>query len=54
MHDPPQGTLDGSLAFRIERAGRLVEQQDGRVAEHGAGERYALALPARQCHAALA
>ena len=37
-----------TLALGIERAGRLVEQQDRRVAQDGAGERDALALAARQ------
>ena len=49
-----QRLLHGQLAFRIERAGRLVEQQDGRIAQDGAGERDALALAAGQRHAALA
>src|SRR6267154_1352666 len=42
------------LRFGIERARRLVEQQDRRVAQNGAGDRKALALPAREAHALLA
>ena len=38
--------LDGGLAFGIERAGGLVEQQDARIAQQCAGERHALALAA--------
>ena len=38
----------------IERRGRLVEDQDRRILEDHAGERDALALPARQLDAALA
>ena len=54
LRDALQRLLHGRLAFGIERAGRLVEQQDRRVAQDGAGERDALALAARQGHAALA
>ncbi len=46
--------LDGALRFRVERAGRLVEDQDGRVLEEGAGDGHALLLPAREQHPALA
>src|SRR5260370_13170271 len=42
------------LRFGIERARRLVEQQDRRVAENGAGDRKALTLPARETYALLA
>src|SRR6202043_1518733 len=42
------------LRFGIERARRLVEQQDRRVAQNGAGDRKALTLPAREAHAFLA
>src|SRR5580704_6978413 len=42
------------LRFGIERARRLVEQQDRRVAQNGAGDRKALTLPAREAHALLA
>ena len=46
--------LHQSLALRIERARRLVEQQDRRVAQHGARNGDALALAGGQRHAALA
>ena len=43
---PLHRCLHLGLRFGIERAGRLVEQQDRRVAQHGAGEGDALALAA--------
>ena len=46
--------LHQRLALGVERAGRLVEQQDRRVAQDGAGDGDALALAAGQRHAALA
>ena len=46
--------LHHALALGIERAGRLVEQQQRRVLQDRAGDRDALALAARQAHAALA
>src|ERR1700732_4117725 len=42
------------LRCGIERARRLVEQQDRRGAQNGAGDRKALTLPAREAHAFLA
>src|ERR1700732_2519287 len=42
------------LRFGIERARRLVEQQDRRVAQNGAGDCKALTLPAREAHDFLA
>src|SRR5690606_2376398 len=54
LHQPLERLLHGALAFRIERARRLVEQQDRRVLEERAGDRDALALAAREPHAALA
>src|ERR1700732_3262902 len=42
------------LRFGIERARWLVEQQDRRVAQNGAGDRKALTLPAREADALLA
>ena len=36
------------LVLDIDGAGRLVEDQDGRIAEHGAGQRDSLALAARE------
>ena len=46
--------LELRLGVAVERAGRLVEQHDRRLAEHGAGKRDALLLAARQVHATLA
>ncbi len=42
------------LDFGVECAGGFVEQQDGRVLQHHARDRDALALAAGQLHAALA
>ena len=38
----------------VEGGGRFVQQQDRRIAEHGAGDRDPLALPAGQLDAELA
>jgi hypothetical protein len=46
--------LDARFGLDVERAGRLVEHQDRRVLEHGAGDRDALAFAARKLAAALA
>ena len=46
--------LDHRLVLGIDRGQRLVQHQDRRIAQHGAGDRDALALPARQLDAALA
>ena len=43
-----------SLVLDIDGAGGLVEDQDGGVAEHGAGQRDALPLAAGESVAALA
>ena len=51
-HQLADGVLHQALGFRIERAGRLVEQQDRRVLQEGAGERDALALAAGEAPAA--
>jgi len=32
-HQPSEGLLDEVLALVVERRGRLIEQQDGRVAQ---------------------
>ena len=53
-HHPLQRLLHGNFALGIERAGRLVEQQDGGIAQDGPSQRDALALAARQGDAALA
>ena len=47
-----QGLLHRLFALGIERAGRLIEQQDGRVAQDGAGDGDALALAAGEGDAA--
>src|SRR3954470_18131779 len=49
-----QRLLDPGLRLRIERAGRLVEQQDRSVLEQGPGDCQALALAAGEGLAALA
>ena len=54
LHQPVEALLDRRLDLRIERAGRLVEDQDRRVLEEDAGDRDALALAAGELDAALA
>ncbi|MPL60848.1 hypothetical protein SDC9_06410 [bioreactor metagenome] len=54
LHHPGQRLLDLRLDLAVERRGRLVQHQDRRVLEEGAGERDALPLPAREPHAAFA
>ena len=44
--EPVEGVADQRLALGVERRGRLVEEQDRRVAQDGAGDREALALAA--------
>ena len=39
------GALDEQLRARVDRAGRLVEDEHGRVLEHGAGDGQQLLLP---------
>ncbi len=46
--------LDHRLVFGVDRGQRLVEDQDRRVAQEGAGDRQPLALAARQHDPALA
>ena len=41
-----EGRLDLRLVVRVRKGGRLVEDQDGRVLEHGAGDGDALPLAA--------
>src|SRR5690606_10662362 len=53
LHQAPQGVLDEELALRVERAGRLVEEQDRGVAQDGPGEGDALALAAGEFDAPL-
>jgi hypothetical protein len=49
-----QHLLDGGLGAAVERAGRLVEDQDRRVFEQRAGNGDALLLAAGELEAALA
>ena len=51
---PLERLLDEALGLRVERRRRLVEHEDRRVAEHGARDRHALLLAAREAVAALA
>src|ERR1700719_3972633 len=51
LRDLAHVLLDDALALVIERAGRLVEDQDARIGDEGAGDGDALALPARQARA---
>ena len=53
LHDFVERFLHQGLAFRIERAGRFVEKQDGRIAQQGPRDGDALALPGRQRDASL-
>ncbi len=47
------GLLHGLLGLRVQGAGRLVEDEDGRVPQDGAGDRQALLLAAGEAVAAL-
>ena len=49
-----QAVLNQRFALAVEARGRFVENQDRRVGENRARDRDALALAARQPHAALA
>ena len=53
-HQAFERLLDDRLVLRIDRAQRLVQHQDGGVAEDGAGDRDPLALPAGEPHPAFA
>ena len=53
-HGGLQRGLHHAFAFGIKRAGGFVEQEQRRVFQHGPGDGDALALTARQAHAALA
>src|SRR5215813_6891668 len=54
FHQAEELLLDRELDLAVERRGGLVEHEDRRVLEDDARERDALALPARELHAALA
>src|SRR5436305_2190944 len=47
LRDAQQVGVDDRLAVRIERARRLVEDQDARIADQRPGDRETLPLPAR-------
>ena len=53
-HKPLERLLNQPLGLRIDRRGRFVQDQDGRVAQDGTGDGEALLLPARELDAALA
>ena len=54
VHHPLQRQLDQVLGLGIHAGGGIVEDQDARVGQQGAGDRQALLLPAGKGHAALA
>jgi len=47
-HQPVEGLLDSQFAFRVERAGRLVEHRVARLGEQHPREREPLLLADRQ------
>ena len=51
---PVQRLLDGALRLGVQRARRLVEEQDPRVPQHGPRDGHPLLLPAGQLGAPLA
>ncbi|MDT4855897.1 hypothetical protein FQZ97_902700 [compost metagenome] len=53
-HQPVERLLDERFVFGVDRGQRFVQDQDGGVAQQGAGDRHALALAAGQLEAALA
>ncbi len=53
-HEALQRLLDQSLRFRVQRGGRLVQDEDAWVAQDGARDGQALLLTPREFHAALA
>ena len=54
LHQAIERFLHLPLAFGVERAGRFIEQEDRGIAQHGAGNRDALALAAGKFQAAFA
>ncbi len=54
LHQPFQRLLDQELGLGVHRRGGLVQHQDRRIFEDGAGDGQALLLPARELDAALA
>ena len=53
VHHLVQRPLHQGLAIGVERAGGFIEQQDGRLAQHGTRNGDALTLARRERHAAL-
>ncbi len=53
-HEPVEGGLDDGLVLGIDGGERLVQHQDGGVAQQGPGDGNALALPAGEAGAAFA
>src|SRR5262249_37810001 len=47
LRDPAHVLLHDTLALIVERARRLIEDEDAWIADQGAGDGNALALPAR-------
>ena len=54
LAQPVDRFLHLGFGFHVECAGRLVEDQDGRILENGAGDGDALALAAREAVTAFA
>ena len=54
LHELFEGVDDEFFGFAVERGGGLVEQEDGAVADHDAGDADALALAAGEGRAAIA
>jgi hypothetical protein len=54
LHHAGEGLLDRGFDFAVEGGGGLVQHEDRRVLQEGAGESDALALAAGQFHAAFA
>jgi len=49
-----QGPLDGGLAVRVQRRRRLVQQEDVRISDEGAGDCDALLLATRELSSSFA
>src|SRR5439155_5512518 len=54
LHETVERRDDGGLAVGLDAAGRLIEQEDRRVSQEGAGDADALFLTAGEADAALA
>jgi len=54
LHQVGQGLLNEQLGFGVEVRGSLVQDQNGRVLEQGAGDGDTLALPAAELESAVA